>query len=172
MGRNREGIVVQGKRWIPGIQSWSWIITITWMVIANFWRPFGLFGFVCMLTPILIAVSGRGKMHCARVCPRGSLIGQIGRRVNLGLPIPAIFGSRKFRFFVWALVMGSFAVTLVLAIPRGLYATGTAVLVFMEIMTLVAILAGILFHPRTWCTICPMGTTTARIRGAMNKKAA
>ena len=51
-----RSIVVEGKRWIPSLQRWSWIITIVWMTIANIWKPFGLFGFVCMFTPIIIAL--------------------------------------------------------------------------------------------------------------------
>lgn len=159
-----KSIVVEGKRWIPSLQRWSWIITIAWMTIANIWKPFGLFGFVCMFTPIIIALSGRGKMHCARVCPRGSLIGRIGGLVNFGLPIPELFHTRGFRFAVWACMMGSFAVMLALVIPKGVYALGNAVLVFMETATALALLTGILFRPRTWCTICPMGFSTENIR--------
>ena len=88
--KKHKGITVDGKRWIPTIQDWSWIITIVWMTAANFYSPFGLFGFVCMFSPVLIALSGRGKMHCARICPRGSLIGKIGSVVNLGLPRPKL----------------------------------------------------------------------------------
>jgi hypothetical protein len=89
--------------WIPSQQGWTWIITIVWMTIANIWKPFGLYGFVCMFTPIGIALSGRGKMHCARICPRGSFI------------------------------------------------------------------AGVLFSPRAWCTVCPMGFTTGNIRALLDR---
>lgn len=161
---HQHAIIVEGKQWIPSLQDWSWIVTILWMGIANLWKPFGLFGFVCMFTPILIAASGRGKMHCSRICPRGSLIGKVGARLSLGLPRPAFMRTGGFRLFLWALMMGSFFLMLVLVIPKGLYATGHAVLIFMEIATGLALLAGILFQPRTWCTFCPMGTTTSRIR--------
>lgn len=156
--------VVDGKRWVPNIQDWSFIITLVWMAIANVWKPFGLFGFVCMFTPIIIAISGRGKMSCARICPRGSLIWKIGTHINLGLKKPAFMNTNAFKMFLWALMMGSFAIVLVMFIPQGLDATGNAILVFMEIATVLAIISGIIFSPRAWCTYCPMGTTTARIR--------
>lgn len=41
---------IKTKKWIKNQQSWTWIITISWMVIANIWPPFGLYGFVCMFT--------------------------------------------------------------------------------------------------------------------------
>ena len=164
-------ITVDGKRWAPNLQGWSFIITILWMTVANFWKPFGLFGFVCMFTPIFIALSGRGKMHCAHICPRGSLIGKIGSVINIGLKKPRFMSTDAFRTVILALMMGSFAVMLARVIPKGIRATGNAVLIFMEIATGLAILSGILFSPRTWCTYCPMGTTTGKIRDLKNRTA-
>ncbi len=163
-------VTVDGKRWIPSLQGWTWIVTIVWMTAANIWHPFGLFGFVCMFTPILIALSGRGKMHCARLCPRGSLIGKVGKYLSIGLPHPKFFAKKQFRFSLWALMMGGFVVMLVFMIPRGIYPLGHAVLIFMEAATGLALLAGILFHPRSWCTVCPMGFSTANIRKLTRKR--
>nr|WP_316619086.1 4Fe-4S binding protein [uncultured Ruminococcus sp.] len=167
--KKHKGITVDGKRWIPTIQDWSWIITIVWMTAANFYSPFGLFGFVCMFSPVLIALSGRGKMHCARICPRGSLIGKIGSVVNLGLPRPKLYEKPWFRPLLWSGMMGGFAVMLILVIPQGAFALGRAVLIFMEVATVLAILNGVLFTPRQWCTICPMGFTSENLRD-MRKK--
>ena len=167
--KKRKGIIVGGKKWIPTIQDWSWIITIVWMTAANFYHPIGLFGFVCMFTPIIIAISGRGKMHCARICPRGSLIGKIGSIVNLGLKRPKLYTKKWFRPLLWSIMMGSFIVMLIFAIPQGIETLGFSVLIFMEIATVLAILNGILFTPRQWCTICPMGFTSGNLRD-MRKK--
>ena len=163
MSKNRT-LTVNGKRWIPSIQDWSWIITLLWMTAANFYHPLGLFGFLCMFTPIIIALSGRGKMHCTRICPRGSLIGKIGNVFNLGLNRPKMYGKKWFRPALWAVMMGSFVVLLILVFPHGISALGNAVLIFMEIATLLAITNGILFTPRQWCTICPMGYTSSNLR--------
>jgi hypothetical protein len=164
MSNLHEVITVDGKRWIPTIQDWSWVIIVAWMTIANIWKPFGLYGLVCMFTPILIALSGRGKMHCARICPRGSLLGKVGKHLSIGLPRPKFFGARWFRVAVWAIMMGSFAVMLIFSIPKGVYVVGNSILVFMEVATGVGLLLSILFQPRTWCTICPMGFSTGNIR--------
>lgn len=161
---------MDGKRWIPSIQEWSWIITVIWMTIANIWKPFGLCGFVCMFTPIVLALCGRGKMHCARICPRSSLLAQVGRRLSIGLPHPKVFGKKWFRFTVWGIMMGSFIVMLIFTISKGVYALGNAILIFMEAATGIALVIGILFQPRTWCTICPMGFSTGNIRKLINNK--
>ena len=131
MSKNRT-LTVNGKRWIPSIQDWSWIITLLWMTAANFYHPLGLFGFLCMFTPIIIALSGRGKMHCARICPRGSLIGKIGNVFNLGLNRPKMYGKKWFRPALWAVMMGSFVVLLILVFPHGISALGNAVLIFIS----------------------------------------
>lgn len=165
----KKSITVGGKKWIPSIQYWSWIISVLWMTAANFWHPFGLFGFVCMFTPIIIAISGRGKMHCARICPHGSLIGKIGAIVNFGLNRPKLYYKKWFRPLLWGVMMGSFAVMLILVVPRGIDALGFAVLIFMETATVLAIINGILFTPRQWCTICPMGFTSGNIRSFRQK---
>lgn len=105
--------------------------------------------------------------HCIR--PRGSLIGKIGSIVNLGLKRPKLYGKKWFRPALWAVMMGSFVVLLVLVIPHGISALGNAVLIFMESATLLAITNGILFTPRQWCTICPMGYTSSNLRGLRKK---
>ena len=167
--KKQKGIIVGGKKWIPTLQDRSWIVTIVWMTAANFYHPIGLFGFVCMFTPIIIAITGRGKMHCARICPRGSLIGKIGSIVNLGLKRPKVYSEKWFRPMLWAIMMGSFAVMLVFVIPQGIDTLGFSVLIVMEIATVLAILNSILFTPRQWCTICPMGYTSGNIRKLRNK---
>lgn len=164
--------VVDGKRWIRSIQGWSWIITILWMGIANFWHPFGLYGLVCMFTPIVIALSGRGKMSCARICPRGSFIGVVTRPFkSFSLKRPPVFNKRGFKFLLWSLMMGSFIGLMIWVIPSGdIGRIGYTILVFMEVATGIALLFGILFTPRSWCSVCPMGFTTANIRDLQRKR--
>jgi hypothetical protein len=168
----KKTVVVDGKRWIRSWQGWSWVITIAWMTIANFWHPFGLYGLVCMFTPIVIALSGRGKMSCARICPRGSFIGLFARPFAFfKLKRPVLFNKRGFKFTLWALMMGSFFGLMVWVVPQGdIGLIGFTILVFMETATALALLCGILFAPRTWCTICPMGFTTENIRGWLKKR--
>jgi hypothetical protein len=170
----KKPIVVDGKVWPASWQGWSWIITIVWMTIANLWHPFGLYGLVCMFTPIIIALSGRGKMSCARICPRGSFIGLFTWPFKFfSLKRPTLFGKKGFKFFLWALMMGSFAGLMIWVIPKGdIYQIGFTILVFMEVATALAVLFGILFTPRAWCTVCPMGTTTGKIRDLQYKRRA
>jgi len=163
--------VVNGKTWTASWQGWSWIITVAWMTIANFWHPFGFYGLVCMFTPIIIALAGYGKMSCARICPRGSFIGLVTRPFAFfALKRPAITKTKGFKFVIWALMMGSFFGLMIWIVPTlDIDRIGFTILVFMETATAIAVICGILFTPRAWCTFCPMGTTTGRIRDLQYK---
>ncbi|SMC27424.1 hypothetical protein SAMN02745134_03173 [Clostridium acidisoli DSM 12555] len=161
---------ISNKKWIKSQQKWTWIITICWMVVANIWPPFGLYGFVCMFTPILIALSGRGKMSCARICPRGSFIGKVTIPFSRKRVMPSWTHTKGFRFLIWLVMMGSFIGLMFWAVPKGIYTLGRTVLYFMEVATLIAFLVGVIFKPRSWCTICPMGFTSGNIRDLLNKK--
>lgn len=169
-GGNMDG--QQKKPWIRSIQGWSWVITAAWMVTANLWHPFGLFGFACMLSPLLIALSGRGKMHCGRVCPRGSFIWLLTKKISLRRERPAFMGTRAFHWALWGCMMGTFACLLVWAIPRGIDTLGYTILVFMEAATGLALIFGVVFAPRAWCAVCPMGFTTGNIRDLLARRAA
>jgi len=158
---------VSTKKWIKSQQNWTWIITISWMVIANIWAPFGLYGFVCMFTPIVIALSGRGKMSCARICPRGSFLGKFTARFSRQISMPSWTRTKGFKFALWAIMMGSFIGLMIWAVPKGVYTLGRTVLYFMEAVTLIAFFTGIIFKPRSWCTICPMGVTSGKIRDSL-----
>jgi hypothetical protein len=169
--RKIDSKTVNGKRWPVSWQGWSWIITITWMTVANFWHPFGLYGLVCMFTPIIIALSGYGKMSCARICPRGSFLGLFARPFAFfSLKRPSIMNKRGFKFFLWVLMMGSFIGLMIWVVPTlDINRIGFTILVFMETATAIGLICGILFTPRAWCTFCPMGFTTERIRDIQYK---
>jgi hypothetical protein len=122
-----------------------------------------------MFTPIIIALSGRGKMHCARICPRGSFIRFFTKRISLHLPMPGFMKRNSFRWILWAAMMGSFITLIIYSIPRGIAFLGNTVLVFMEVATALAFIAGVLFSPRAWCTICPMGFTTGNLRSLIER---
>jgi hypothetical protein len=124
-----------------------------------------------MFTPILLAFAGYGKMSCARICPRGSFLGIAAKHIHLNLKRPVIFGRKGFKFALWCVMMGSF-ITMLVLVPKNVYSFGYAVLIFMEIATAIGLIAGILFRPRTWCTVCPMGFSTGNIRSLLKKHSA
>ena len=124
-----------------------------------------------MLTRLLPFVEKR--LNLIELAPQQTgksyIFGKIGKYVNLGLKRPKLYSEKWFRPLVWAVMMGSFVVMLILVIPQGIFALGNAILIFMEIATALAIFNGILFTPRQWCTICPMGYTSGNLRNLRRK---
>jgi polyferredoxin len=119
-----------------------------------------------MFTPIIIALAGYGNMSCARICPRGSFLALAARPFAFfSLKRPSIMNKKGVKFSLWALMMGSFIGLMIWVVPKGdIDQIGFTILVFMETATTIGLIFGILFTPRAWCTICPMGTTTEKIR--------
>jgi len=71
-------------------------------------------------------------MSCARICPRGSFLGLVTRPFAFfSLKRPAITYRKGFKFFVWALMMGSFFGLMIWIVPTGdIHRIGFTILVF------------------------------------------
>jgi hypothetical protein len=79
--------------------------------------------------------------------------------------------TQWFHWLLWALMMGSFLALMLWAIPRGVYVVGNTILIFMESATALALLCEVLFTPRAWCTICPMGFTSGDLTKLVSGRA-
>lgn len=143
-------------------QKWSWIFMILFIGLSIIDIRFGLLGFICMGVPIYHALRGRGKIHCSHYCPRGSLLGNFLKNISLqnNLPKWIKIKTAKKVLLTWMMVM--FTISLINAGPNinriafSIFRLMTASLAFGLIM-------GIIFRPRTWCQVCPMGYGTELI---------
>ncbi|PAB58251.1 4Fe-4S ferredoxin [Anaeromicrobium sediminis] len=150
-------------------QKWSWIIIVTFFIlsIVNIW--FGLFGFVCMGMPIYHALRGRGKIHCSKYCPRGSFLGKFLPYISLNKTLPKFMRTKKFKNFVLILMITMFSISLYHSqlVPIKV---AKAVFRLMFASFVVGNIMGVIFKPRSWCQICPMGHGTSLIKEAKEKK--
>jgi hypothetical protein len=78
--------------------------------------------------------------------------------------------SRAFHWILWGIMMGTFFSLFIYSVPQGVYVLGNTILIFMEVATGLAFIFGILFTPRAWCTVCPMGFTTGNLRSLLERK--
>lgn len=105
-----------------------------------------------------------GRWFCGNLCPRGSFNDFWLLRISRKRKIPAFFKSMPFRVPAFLFLIG-------LMIYRILQTEGTVeqvgmVFVSMCILTTAAaIILGVIFSPRAWCRLCPMGTLQAFIGG-------
>lgn len=142
---------------------WSWIIIISFFILGALDIRFGIMGIICMGTPILHALRGEGKIHCIKYCPRGSFLGKFLNKISFGYALPKFMGTRRFKN---ALLMLMTSVFIVAIIHSGgdFNKLSFAFYRFMGISFIIGIVMGILFKPRSWCVVCPMGHATQVIK--------
>lgn len=132
-----------------------WIL-IVFLALGWFYPAIGVAALVCMLAPVALAPF-RGRYWCGNFCPRGSFYDRIVAKFSPQRPVPAIFRSKAFRIMMVITIMTVFSF-------QTYYAWGDAAavgMVFLRLIlitTIVGIVLGLIYHHRTWCAFCPMGT--------------
>lgn len=145
------------------IHNWSWIILLVFCIAGLFVPAVGVAAIICMLAPVAVAFF-RGRLWCGNFCPRGSMNDIILSKISRKLRIPGLLKKQWFRFMILILLMGAFAVQLTLA-WGSIDAIGMVFVRMILITTVLAIILGTVYHHRTWCTICPMGTLASYAAG-------
>lgn len=149
-------------------QSWSWIFMIGFLLLSIFDIRFGLLGFICMGAPIYHALRGKGKIHCSKYCPRGSLLGKFVSRISFENELPHYMRGKKAKNILLTLMLTMFSISLYHA-GFEVKAVGFALFRLMSASLALGIVMGIFFKPRSWCVVCPMGHATGLIRDMQNK---
>lgn len=127
-------------------------------IIAFGWH-YPLLGFfipLCMLLGLGIGIS-RGRKWCDWYCPRGSFYDALFSRVSLKKKIPLLFKNIFFRLGVVIVLMGIMGVNLFLRWP-GISKMGVFLIAMLTATTLLGVILAVVFHQRSWCMICPIGT--------------
>ncbi|MBD3355253.1 4Fe-4S binding protein [Candidatus Woesearchaeota archaeon] len=139
-------------------------ILVVIVSIAGLWYP-KLGYFLLIVFATLLAISPfRGRWFCGNLCPRGSFNDFWIGKISLKGKIPKILRSMWLRVPIFAIMM--IFMFFRLAQTQGIVNKIGMVFVIMCLTTtLIAVLFGILFSPRTWCTFCPMGTLQKMIGG-------
>lgn len=152
--------------------SWSWIFMVIFILLSIIDFRFGLLGVFCIGTPIYHALRGRGKIHCSKYCPRGSLLGKFLQSISLENNLPKSFKTRTVKNILMFLMLTMFSISTIHAFgkPDFFKALGFGIFRLMTASLALGIIMGIVFKPRSWCQVCPMGHGTALIKEAQDKK--
>lgn len=140
--------------------EWSWLIMASFLILGILDFRFGIFGFICMIAPIYHALRGRGKVHCVSYCPRGSILGKWLPLVSLNRSLPHFMTRKWFKYALLILMVSVFSFSLSHA-NWQFNSIAMRAFRFMAMSLGVGMVVGILFKPRSWCVICPMGTATS-----------
>lgn len=136
-------------------ESFFWILLV-FLAIGIFYPIIGFLAIICMFAPILVAPF-KGRYWCGNFCPRGSFYDYVMAKLSPNKTIPAFFRSTALRIFMVLFIMGLFSVQMYNA-WGDLSAMGAVFVRIVFLTTLVGIVLAMLYHPRTWCSFCPIGT--------------
>lgn len=124
-----------------------------------FYPLIGYFIPVCMLLGIGVAAF-KGRNWCDWLCPRGSFEDGLLARLSPQRPIPRVFRTTPLRVGVMAFLLTLLTVQIVRLWPDP-WAIGGAFVLLLSITTAVGVVLGLIFHQRTWCYVCPIGTMSS-----------
>ncbi|NBI07054.1 4Fe-4S binding protein [Senegalia massiliensis] len=151
--------------------KWSWIIIVSFFVLSIIDFRFGIFGFICMTAPIYHALRGRGKVHCSHYCPRGSFLGKFLQKINLGNNMPKWMKTKKAKNILLGIMITLLSISLIHS-GGDFNKIAFSLFRFMGVSFIVGIMMGIIFKPRSWCQVCPMGYSTGLIKKVKDNRKA
>ena len=145
------------------VQSFVWLIVII-TILGGVRYP--LLGFVVAAVMMigLIGALIKGRYVCGWLCPRGALFDRILKPISLGRGIPQWLRDYRFRWAVFASLMGVVAFQ-VSHSPGDAYHWGQVFVRVCIITTGIGVLLALVLHPRAWCAFCPMGTLQSAVGG-------
>lgn len=135
-----------------------WVLLV-FLAIGLVYPAIGVIALICMLAPVAVSFY-KGRFWCGNFCPRGSFFDNVLSRISPKKPIPPIFRSTGLRVFMLFLIMAVFSIQMYYA-WGSLSAIGMVFIRIILVTTLVGIVLGMLYHQRTWCSFCPMGTLSS-----------
>ncbi|MFO7947411.1 MAG: 4Fe-4S binding protein [Armatimonadota bacterium] len=144
--------------------QWIMLALVPIVIIGGLFWPY--LGFIVPLVMITGMLGGffRGRWVCGWLCPRGAFLERVMSKMSFNLGIPAFLRKYSFRWVLFALLMG-FMVFRLSANPASAEHWGRVFVQLCMVTTGVGLLLAVLFHPRTWCSFCPVGTFSSTIGG-------
>jgi polyferredoxin len=128
------------------------------VVIIGGWR-YPLLGYfipLCMLLGIGIGFF-RGRKWCDWLCPRGSFFDTVIKPISPKKEIPMFFKGLPLRIGFLSFLMLMMALQIIKRWPNP-YKIGMFFVMLLTFTTVLGIILALIFHQRTWCCFCPIGS--------------
>ena len=127
------------------------------VLVAGWFFPFvGYFIPACMLLGVGISFF-QGRKWCDWYCPRGSFFDSVIGRISPKKEIPAVFRSFSSRLGMLVLLMSLMVLQIIKRWPDP-YKIGMFFVVMITLTSTLGVILGLIFHPRIWCYLCPVGS--------------
>jgi len=139
------------------IQSAISIVFVLAVAVGGFFYPYVGFAVAVVMVVAVAMTLVKPKSFCAYACPRGKALGLGLRPFSRGKPLPPGFITpglkRALCGFMIFCVIGNTARLANTPAALGTFFWGLCVLSLAA-----GVVVGILYRPRAWCAVCPMGT--------------
>ena len=125
------------------------------VVIGGYFWPYLGYIAMAMLVFVFILALFRGRYYCGWFCAMGAFFERVLSVVSSKRKMLPLFKESWFKWLVFALMMGLLVSRLILAggDPRKI---GAAFVMMWTISIGMGIGLGLVWKPRSWCSICPM----------------
>ncbi len=143
-------------------RKYGFLILIAYLIAAFFFPVLGVVAVICMLSPVIFALTGKGRYWCGHFCPRGNFFQNVTCHLSKKRPVPAFLKSAAFRTFMVLFIVGNFSFG-IYSNWGNAYGIGMVFYRIIVITTLIGVILSGFYLPRTWCTFCPMGSISAFI---------
>ena len=166
-GRNGAAMPISPAVRKRRILQWC-LAPIVVITIGLGWR-YPLLGYTVPLVMLTGLVGGlfTGRYVCGHLCPRGSFLDRAVGKVSRRKHIPRFLRRMPLRWAVFAALMGLMAFR-IWQRPAGADVwlhLGRVFWLMCVVTTGIAVVLGVLIHPRSWCAFCPMGTMQRAVGG-------
>ncbi len=156
----RSGVVtIIDKQNLPqrlkGWNRYNWTFLMIFLMFGWFFPVVGLLALGCMVAPVIVAMIKGKRRWCVTFCPRGVFNDVILKKLSRNEKIPVILHSRIIKILFIVFLFYRFYTGIKIA--TGITGIGFVLVKIVSLTTVLTVLLGIVFHPRSWCAFCPMG---------------
>lgn len=132
------------------------LVFITFLIAGWYFPVFGFIIPACMAFGISISFS-KGRKWCEWYCPRGSFYDSALKIISPQKKIPDLFKNLPLRITLLSFL---FAMMILQISSHGtnVILIGQFFMTLLTATTAIGVILGVLFHQRSWCYICPVGT--------------
>lgn len=149
--------------------EWSWILMIAFFIMSIVDTRFGIGALLCMISPIYHSLKGRGRINCSHYCPRGSFLGKWLEGVSLKNTPPRMITKRWFKNLIIFIITAMLIIGIAIS-DKSLSSIGFVFIKLIFASTAISIILGVMYKPRSWCAICPMGVVSGDIASYKRRK--